>query len=78
MRQDGIEAKTIIIFKRHLGSHMDRKNLEGFEPNADNWDQPSKETWLAQESWVEETVSMLHSSMTFGDGAWMEDSSAFC
>ena len=33
-----VEADTILSFKKHLDSYMDKMGIEGYGPNAGNWD----------------------------------------
>ena len=33
-----VEAGTILSFKKHLDSYMDKMGIEGYGPNAGNWD----------------------------------------
>ena len=33
-----VEAGTILSLKKHLGSYMGKIGIEGYGPNAGNWD----------------------------------------
>ena len=33
-----VEAGTILSFKKHLDSYMSKMGIEGYGPNAGNWD----------------------------------------
>ena len=33
-----VEAGTILFFKKHLDSYMGKMGIEGYRPNAGNWD----------------------------------------
>ena len=36
-----VEAGTILSFKKHLDSDMGKMGIEGYGPNAGNWDELS-------------------------------------
>ena len=53
------EASTILSFKKHLDSYMGKMGIEGYGPNAGNWDWLGSKNWAAWTSWATGSVSML-------------------
>ena len=39
--EEVVEAGTILSFKKHLDSYMGKMAIEGYGPNAGNWDELS-------------------------------------